>query len=81
MQPNDSLKNVPPAAAFTCGFDPPRDVGVKYGTNLKQARNQVEWHHFGTLTHGFLQMAPWSSEAMKATKLVGSEAKRLASGE
>jgi acetyl esterase/lipase len=78
MQSNDFLKNVPPSAVFTCGFDPLRDVGVEYGTRLKQAGNDVQWHHFDTLTHGFLQLAPWSKEAMKATKLVGSEVKRLA---
>jgi acetyl esterase/lipase len=78
MQPIDSLKKLTPAAVFTCGSDPLRDVGVEYGTKLKQAGNEVAWHHFDTLTHGFLQLAPWSSEAMKATKLVGSEAKRLA---
>ncbi|CZR52818.1 uncharacterized protein PAC_02695 [Phialocephala subalpina] len=41
IQSNDTLKNVPPAAVFTCGFDPLRDVGVEYGTKLKQAGNQV----------------------------------------
>jgi acetyl esterase/lipase len=61
---------------FTYGFDPLRDVAVEYGTKLQQAGNEVAWYHFDTLTHGFLQMALWSSEAMKATKLVGSETKR-----
>ncbi|TVY50619.1 Arylesterase [Lachnellula cervina] len=37
MQPIDYLKGVPPAANFTCGFDPLRDVGVEYGSKLKQA--------------------------------------------
>ncbi|KAE8444455.1 hypothetical protein EG329_000546 [Mollisiaceae sp. DMI_Dod_QoI] len=81
MQSNETLKNVPPAVVFTCGFDPLRDVGVEYGTKLKQVGNQVAWHHFDTLTHGFLQFAPWSVEAMNATKLVGSEMRRLAYGE
>jgi acetyl esterase/lipase len=31
------LGNVPPAAVFSCGFDPSHDVGVKYGAKLKQA--------------------------------------------
>lgn len=35
------LENVPPVAIFTCGFDPRRDVGVEYGTKLKQAGNDV----------------------------------------
>jgi hypothetical protein len=47
---------------------------------LKQAGNDVEWHHFDALTHGFLQVAPWSDEVMRATKIVGKELKRLAFG-
>lgn len=78
MQKVEDLKNVPPAAIFTCGFDPLRDVGVEHSTKLKQAGNDVEWHHFDTLTHEFLQMAPWSDEAMRATKMVGKESKRRA---
>ena len=80
MQKIEDLKNVPPATVFTCGFDPLRDVGVEYSTKLKQAGNDVEWHHFDALTHGFLQMAPWSDEAMRATKIIGKELKRLAFG-
>lgn len=80
MQDLSKLKDVPPAAVFTCGFDPLRDVGVEYGTKLKKAGNKVAWHHFDTLTHGFLQTAPWSEEALRATKLVGQEMKRLAYG-
>ncbi|PVH83808.1 hypothetical protein DL98DRAFT_615131 [Cadophora sp. DSE1049] len=78
MQPIESLRGVPPAAIFTCGFDPLRDVGVEYGTKSKQASNEVTWYHFDTLTHGFLQFSAWSREAMNATEKVGDESKRLA---
>lgn len=62
MQKDEDLQNVPPAAVFTCGFNPLRDVGVEYSKKLKQGGNE----------------APWSSGAMKAAKLVGKEVKRLA---
>lgn len=41
MQDLAKLKNLPPAAVFTCGFDPLRDVGVEYGTKLQKAGNKV----------------------------------------
>ncbi|QIX01300.1 hypothetical protein AMS68_006817 [Peltaster fructicola] len=80
MQKNEYLKGVPQAALFTCGFDPLRDVGVEYGNKLQKAGVEVHWHHYPELTHGFLQMAPWSEEALKATLEVGKEAKKLAYG-
>jgi hypothetical protein len=33
MQPIDLLKNVPPAAIFTCAFDPLQEVGVDMERN------------------------------------------------
>lgn len=79
MQPVEKLKAVPPAAIFTCGFDPLRDVGVEYASKLQKAGNKVNWHHYPDLTHGFLQFAPWSPEAAKATADVAEEMKKLAS--
>ena len=60
MQPKKYSKYFPRAVVFTCGLDLLRDADVEYGTKLKQAGNQIEWHHFDTLTHGPLQMAPVS---------------------
>lgn len=80
MQDVKDLGHQAPAALFTCGFDPLRDVGVEYGSKLQKAGVDVKWHHYPELTHGFLQMAPWSEEAMKATNDVGDELKRLAYG-
>ncbi|KAL0934900.1 alpha beta hydrolase fold-3 domain protein [Colletotrichum truncatum] len=78
MQKTEYLTDLPPTAIFTCGFDPLRDVGVEFAHKLEEAENTVSWRHFDTLTHGFLQMAPWSEEAMKATKLAASELKKIA---
>lgn len=80
MQENEYLKGVPRAALFTCGFDPLRDVGVEYGNKLQQAGVEVQWHHYPNLTHGFLQFAPWSPEAMTAALDVAKEVKRFAYG-
>ncbi|KAI0808771.1 Alpha/Beta hydrolase protein [Xylaria sp. FL0064] len=78
MQSVENLKGLPPAAVFTCGFDPLRDVGVEYASKLQKAGNEVVWRHYGNLTHGFLQMAPWSEDAMNATQEVAQVIKKLA---
>ncbi|KAF7182684.1 hypothetical protein CNMCM7691_002345 [Aspergillus felis] len=80
MQSADDLHDLPPAALFTCGFDPLRDVGVEYGNKLQQAGVDIRWHHYANLTHGFLQFAPWSQECMDAVMDVAQELKRLAGG-
>lgn len=80
MQSAEDLKGLPQTALFTCGFDPLRDVGVEFGSKSQEAGNDVIWHHYPELTHGFLQMAPWSEEAMKATLDVASELERMAYG-
>ncbi|KAI1413434.1 Alpha/Beta hydrolase protein [Hypoxylon sp. FL1857] len=78
MQPVEKLSGVPPAAVFTCGFDPLRDVGVEFAAKLRQAGNRVAWRHYPNLTHGFLQMAPWSKEAEEASRDVAKLMKELA---
>ena len=78
MHNPDEFEGVPSAALFTNGFDPLRDVGVEYGHKLQKAGVQVVWKHYPAMTHGFLQMAPWSGTAMEATRDVGKELKRLA---
>ncbi|KAH8754725.1 hypothetical protein BGZ57DRAFT_773194, partial [Hyaloscypha finlandica] len=51
------LGNVPPATIFRCGFDPLRNVSVKYGAKLKRAAIEAAWRYFETLAHGFLRMS------------------------
>ncbi|KAJ5233169.1 hypothetical protein N7468_006125 [Penicillium chermesinum] len=78
MQSTEHLHGLPAAALFTCGFDPLRDVGVEYGSKLQEAGVPVKWHHYPNLTHGFLQMAPWSSECKSALGDVAQELRRMA---
>lgn len=80
MQKIEDLKGQPQVSVFTCGFDPLRDVSIEYAHKLDKAGVDVRWFHYPDLTHGFLQMAPWSIEAMNATKEVASELKRMAYG-
>ncbi|KAL4808058.1 alpha/beta-hydrolase [Aspergillus unguis] len=75
QQSIEYLRGLPPAHVYTCGFDPLRDVGAEFADKLSQAGNQVAHHHYDTLCHGFLQMAPWSDAAMNALKQVASDVK------
>lgn len=80
MQSIDYLRGVPPAAVFTSGFDPLRDVGVEYAHKLQQAGNTVEWFHYPDMTHGWLQMTAWSkTDAVRAVKDVARALNKMAS--
>ena len=46
MQTTDKLSGLPPAAVYTSGFDPLRDVGVEYASKLQEAGNKVIWRHY-----------------------------------
>lgn len=75
MQANEKLKGVPPAYVYTNGFDPLRDVGVEYASKLQEVGVEVTWRHYEDLTHGFLQLAPWSGRCMEAAMDVGKDIK------
>jgi acetyl esterase/lipase len=77
MQKVEYLKGVPPAAVFTSGYDPLRDVGVEYAHKLQKVGNEVHWHHYPDMTHGWLQLTAWSEDAKKAVKDVAMEMKKL----
>lgn len=81
MQEASELLGQPPAAIFTNGFDPLRDVGIEYANKLGLAGGLVQWRHYDDLAHGWLQMTAWSQAARKATVEVGMEVRRLLYGE
>lgn len=78
MQSIEYLKDQPPAAVFTSGFDPLRDVGVEYASKLQKAGVNVHWHHYPEYTHGWLQMTAWSTDCVNAVKDVAKELKQMA---
>ncbi|KAK3491571.1 Alpha/Beta hydrolase protein [Neurospora crassa] len=77
MQSVEDLCGQPPAAVFTSGYDPLRDVGCEYASKLSQAGVPTRWRHYDNLTHGWLQMTAWSEVAEQAVKDVAHEVKRL----
>jgi len=81
MQEANELLNQPPAAIFTNGFDPLRDVGIEYARKLGLAGVPIQWLHYDDLAHGWLQMTAWSQAARNATVEVGGEVRRLLYGE
>ena len=80
MQEVSRLKDLPPAAVYTSGFDPLRDVGVEYASKLEEASNTVQWRHYERLTHGWLQMTAWSEAAADAVSDVAKDLRRFAYG-
>ena len=73
MHAPDELTRLPPAALFTNGFDPLGDVGIEYGHKLQDAGVQVAWKHYPAITHGLVQMAPWSEMARGRRGMLGRE--------
>ncbi|KAJ4399887.1 hypothetical protein N0V85_005897 [Neurospora sp. IMI 360204] len=76
MQSVEDLRGQPPAAVFTSGYDPLRDVGCEYANKLSQAGVQTRWRHYDNLTHGWLQMTAWWEAAEQAVKDVAQEVKK-----
>lgn len=81
MQPASELVGQPPAAVFTNGYDPLRDVGIEYARKLGLAGVIIQWRHYDDLASGWLQMTPWANAARDATLEVGDEVKKLLYGE
>jgi len=81
MQSVGYLKGQTPAAVFTSGFDPLRDVGVEYAHKLDEGGNKVSWHYYDRLAYGWLQMTAWSNEAVDAVKDVAKEMRKFGYGE
>ncbi|KAE8391744.1 Alpha/Beta hydrolase protein [Aspergillus alliaceus] len=76
QRPASALKDRPPIAIYTCGFDCLLDMGVDF-MSLLEAGNTVIWHNHETLCHGFLQMSPWSRAAMRALSDVANDLRQL----
>jgi len=55
---SDDLSGMPSTYVMTAHFDVLRDDGANYAKALQQAGNTVEYHCFGSLVHGFMNLAP-----------------------
>lgn len=60
----DELRGVAPAHIQTAGFDPLRDEGVALADRLKEAGVEVEHKNYGSLVHGYLNIAGVIEAAM-----------------
>ena len=78
MQSVEKLEGLPPAAVYTSGFDPLRDVGVEYASKLSEAGNKVIWRHYDDMTHGWLQMTAWSQAACTGVDDAAKDVRALA---
>ncbi|WP_137289174.1 alpha/beta hydrolase [Natronorubrum halophilum] len=54
--PERVLADLPPAALFTCGYDPLRDEQFAYAEALAEAGVRVEHHHYDDMIHDFVNM-------------------------
>jgi acetyl esterase len=59
---------LPRTMIVTAGFDPIRDDGDKYASLLVAAGGSVVYLHFGSLLHGFLDIAPIIPAATRARR-------------
>ncbi|HCS28567.1 MAG TPA: hypothetical protein DIW43_13990 [Spongiibacteraceae bacterium] len=56
----------PPAIIVTAGFDPIRDQGIAYAKRLKRAGVNVDYRHYPSLNHGFLESSGVIDDAYRA---------------
>ncbi|EPY50145.1 alpha/beta hydrolase fold-containing protein [Schizosaccharomyces cryophilus OY26] len=62
------FSNLPRALFVNDGFDMLRDVGHEYARKLAAAGNDLVYIYNADLTHGFIQMAPFSKRCLEATE-------------
>lgn len=56
----------PPSVVATAGFDPIRDQGRRYAEKLAAAGVPVDYRHYPSLNHGFLEASATIDDARKA---------------
>lgn len=76
----EELSGVAPALVQTAGFDPLRDEGVALAARLKEAGVAVEHKNYGSLVHGFLNIAGVVEAAMLPYYDAGSALKAVFRG-
>jgi len=79
LSPN--LHGLPPALIVTAGFDPIRDDGLCYATQLRAAGVPVELLHYPGQFHGFLNFDSIIGAARDALKRMGASLARAFRGD
>jgi acetyl esterase len=70
------LKNLPPAVIVTAGFDPIRDDGLNYVSQLRDAGVPVELLHYAGQFHGFINFDGVMRAARDALDRIGAALKQ-----
>lgn len=73
----DILRQLPPAAVTTCGFDPLRDEGADYAQAMAAQGVPVDYHEFPDLLHGFIGMMGVSGQALAGGNEIGKQIRDL----
>jgi acetyl esterase len=63
----DDFTGLPPALVLTAGFDPLRDEGRQYADAMRAAGVAVDYREFGSLVHGFANLAALGGGSATAT--------------
>lgn len=69
----DVIRQLPPAAVTTCGFDPLRDEGADYARAMAAQGVLVDYHEFPDLLHGFVGMMGVSGQALAGGNKIGRQ--------
>lgn len=69
------LTGMPTSTIITAGFDPLRDDGIMLRDKLRKSDNDVHYHHYDDVIHGFIQMLgnPDLDRAREAISDIGDD--------
>ncbi|MFN3312992.1 MAG: alpha/beta hydrolase [Hyphomonas sp.] len=69
--PAEDLKGLPPAHIIVCGWDPLRDEGLAYASNLRAMGIRATEKEYASMVHGFMNLTHMSATARAAIREAG----------